>query len=107
MKAILSLLSPFVPHIAAEGWRRLGLEGEAETASLPEADLSALDVDRVQIAVQVNGKVRGRIEIDAGAAEPDVARAALALPNVAQETSGRKIEKQIYVPRRLFSVVVR
>ncbi len=104
---ILSLLSPFVPHMAAEGWRRLGLSGEAESEPLPSVDESALTVQRVMIAVQVNGKVRGRIEVDPGAPEPAVASAALAIPKVRELIGGKRIEKQIYVPGRLFSVVIR
>ena len=103
---LLALLSPFVPHISAEGWRRLGFSGEAETAPLPEADAPALAVARVTIAVQVNGKVRDRIEIDTEASESDVAHLVMALPKVSEMMSGKRIQKQVYVPRRLFSVVV-
>ncbi len=107
LRSMLSLLFSFVPHVAAEGWKRLGLSGDAETAQLPDVDAAALAVESVVIAVQVNGKVRDRIEVPADANESDVATRVLALPKVAELISGKNIEKQIYVPQRLFSVVVR
>jgi leucyl-tRNA synthetase len=71
----------------------------------PQPDLSALTVDSVTLVVQVNGKIRGRLDMPAGAAEADVKREALALPAVAQQLAGNAPRKVIVIPDKLVNIV--
>jgi leucyl-tRNA synthetase len=97
------MVAPFAPHIAEELWRKLG-HGESLTyAEFPQADPALLVAESVTYPVQINGKVRGRIEVAATAAEGEVRAAALAA--VADSLAGREPKKVIVIPGRMVSVV--
>ncbi|MFY1672242.1 leucine--tRNA ligase [Plantactinospora sp. WMMB334] len=100
---LLLMLSPFAPHLAEELWARLGHTGSLAYEPFPEADPSLLVAETVTYPVQVNGKVRGRVEVPAEAAEPAVRAAALAA--VADQLAGREPRKVIVIPGRMVSVV--
>jgi len=102
------LLAPFAPHLADELWTRvLRREGRATAAAWPQAD-PALAAEPVQrLAVQVDGRVRGQIELPAGAGEDEIRAAALAHPAVARHVDGRAVARVIVVPGRLVSLVTR
>jgi leucyl-tRNA synthetase len=102
---LVKLVGPYAPHLGDEAWERLGEKGFLLEASWPSFD-EALTVDAtVTLAVQVDGKVRGTIELARDAGE-DVARAAaLALPNVQKHLEGRKLAKFIYKPGRIVGLV--
>ncbi|MBF9132857.1 leucine--tRNA ligase [Plantactinospora sp. S1510] len=100
---LLLMLSPFAPHIAEELWQRLGHAESLAYEPFPVADPAMLVAATVAYPVQVNGKVRGRIEVPADAAESDVRQAALAA--VADQLGGREPRKVIVVPGRMVSVV--
>jgi len=100
------LLAPFAPHIAEELWAKLGHEQSLAYEPWPEADPKWLVRDTVVIAVQVNGKVRGQIEVAKDAPEPDVVAQARADENVAKHLAGREIKRAIYVPGRIVNFVV-
>jgi leucyl-tRNA synthetase len=100
---IVAMVSPFAPHIAEELWARLGHEDSVAYADFPVADPALLVAESVTYPVQVNGKVRGRVEVAADAAEEAVRAAALA--EVAEYLSGEP-KKVIVVPGRMVSVVV-
>jgi leucyl-tRNA synthetase len=99
------LLGPMAPHICEEMWEELGHEGGILAARVPELDPAALEVDSVTLIVQVNGKVRARIEVPAGSPEAEVERLALAHPQVATHLSGRAPRKVIVVADTLVNVV--
>ncbi len=101
------VLSPFAPHLCEELWQRLGHEGSLAYEPWPEYDEALIAAERVQLAVQVNGKVRGRIEVDADAGEEAVVEAALSEPKVAAALKGKKIVKKIVVAGRLVNLVVK
>ena len=101
VRAFLALLSPFAPHMADELWERCGLDGLACQAPWPEHDPTALVTDTVAMAVQVNGKVRGHLEVPAGMSDEDVLAAARALPNVARYLNGASEKKALVVKGRL------
>jgi leucyl-tRNA synthetase len=103
--ALVKLVGPYAPHLGDEAWERLGEKGFLLEASWPAWD-EALTVDATAtLAVQVDGKVRGTVEIARDAPE-DVARtAALALPNVQKHLEGRKPVKFIYKPGRIIGLV--
>ncbi|WP_422774047.1 leucine--tRNA ligase [Plantactinospora sp. WMMC1484] len=100
---LLLMLSPFAPHLAEELWARLGHAGSLAYEPFPEADPRLLVAETVTYPVQVNGKVRGRVEVSAEAAEPAVREAALAA--VADQLAGREPRKVIVIPGRMVSVV--
>ncbi|HEY2669201.1 MAG TPA: leucine--tRNA ligase [Rugosimonospora sp.] len=101
---LVRMVSPFAPHVAEELWRRLGHEETIAYAEFPAADPRLLRVESVTYPVQVNGKVRGRIEVDADAGQDAVRQAALVA--VAEVLAGREPRKVIVVPGRMVSVVV-
>ena len=100
------LLAPFAPHLADELWMRaLRRPGRATASPWPSAD-PALAAEPVQrLAVQVNGRLRGEIELPAGASEDEIRSAALAHPGVARHLNGRTPDRVIVVPGRVVSVV--
>jgi leucyl-tRNA synthetase len=101
---LVLMLAPFAPHLAEELWQRLGHDGSVAYVGFPEADPAYLVVESVTYPVQVNGKVRGRIEVPADASEDEVRAAALA--EVASQFAGKEPKKVIVVPGRMVSVVV-
>ena len=105
-KPFALLLAPLAPHMAEELWSILG---HAETLAYepwPEAEERYLVNDTITVAVQVNGKMRGRIEIAADASETDVLAVAKADENVARHLEGKNIRREIYVPGRIVNLVV-
>ncbi|MET8043925.1 leucine--tRNA ligase [Micromonospora sp. NPDC005215] len=101
---LVLMVAPFAPHVAEELWRKLGHDTSLTYADFPTADPALLVADTVTYPVQVNGKVRGRIEVPADAAE-EVVRAA-ALDAVAAALAGKDPRKVIVVKGRMVSVVV-
>jgi leucyl-tRNA synthetase len=101
---LVLMLAPFAPHLAEELWERLGHASSLAYADFPVADPALLVAESVTYPVQINGKVRGRIEIVADASEDQVREAALA--EVAEPLAGRVPKKVIVVPGRMVSVVV-
>ena len=100
------LLSPIVPHITDAIWRELGHSEPLIDASWPKADTAALARETVEVVVQVNGKLRGRVEVGVDAPEEEVLAAALAHADVRRFTDGKEIHKVIFVPGRLINIVV-
>ncbi len=105
---MVRMLAPLVPHFAEELWHRLHGEGADSVmrAEFPAADPALLVEDIIEVPVQVNGKVRGRVRIGADADEETAVAAALAEPNVAAHVGGRELRKQLYVPGRMITLVV-
>ncbi|MFB6248002.1 MAG: class I tRNA ligase family protein, partial [Salinibacter sp.] len=102
---LVLLLSPFAPHISEELWARLGHDETLAYADWPTYEEALLHREVVEMAVQVNGTVRGTIEVEADAAEEDVLAAARAEKNVARHLDGKTIEREIYVPGQIVNFV--
>jgi len=102
---LLRLLSPIAPHIAQKLWAELGYGDDILTAPWPEVDEQALVKDSIELVVQVNGKVRGKVEVPAGADNAAIEEAALADEKVQSFIDGKTIRKIIVVPGRLVNVV--
>ncbi len=102
---VLRLLSPIAPHIAHVLWRELGYGDDVLSASWPTVDESALVRDSIEMMVQVNGKVRGKITVAANAVKEVVEAAARNDENVQRFTDGKVIKKVIVVPGRLVNIV--
>ena len=107
LETLVLLLNPFTPHVCEEMWARLGHEGSLVRAAWPVLDPQAAREDAVELAVQVNGKVRGRVVVPREAKEDEIREKALAEPRVAEHVQGRQMLKFVVVPGRLVSVVVR
>ncbi len=105
--ALLTVLSPMVPHVAEELWEALGNPTPLADTPWPSWDEAALARDTVVVVVQVSGKVRGRVEVAPEADEATVRAAAEADEAVARHLEGRTVVKAVYVPGRLLNLVVR
>jgi leucyl-tRNA synthetase len=101
------LIAPMMPHLAEEIYARIGGQGLLAQGAWPEAEPALLEADRVVIAVQVNGKLRGTVELPPGADEAEVMAAAEEEPNVARQLAGKTIAKRVYVPGKIVNFVVR
>jgi leucyl-tRNA synthetase len=106
LETLLVLLAPLAPHMCEELWEALGHTTTIVAARWPTFDPALLVEDRVVVAVQVNGKVRGRIEVARDAAEADVLAAALADATVKSYLDGKPIRRRVVVPGRLVNIVV-
>jgi leucyl-tRNA synthetase len=106
LESVVLLLSPIVPHICHELWAVLGHSDALIEQSWPAVDQDALVQDAIQLVVQVNGKLRGRITVAADAANDVITEFALADENVQRFVSGREIRKTVVVPGRLVNIVV-
>lgn len=105
-ETLVLLLAPYVPHMAEELWREeLAHAGSVHRVSWPTWDADAAAAEQLEVAVQVNGKVRARLVVDASASEETVREAALALPKVAEHTHGMTVRKVVVVPGKLVSIV--
>jgi len=108
LEAFVRLLSPVAPHVAEQLWSQLGKAGLCMQAAWPEADSQYLEADEVLVVVQVNGKVRGRITVAAGATEDQRRTAALACPEAQSHLDGKEIVKVVLPPGgKLVSIVVK
>jgi len=101
------VLAPFAPHLAEELWEKLGHDASLAREPWPAYDDALLAAETVELAVQVNGKVRGRVSVAADADAEAVLAAALAEPKVADAVEGKQIVKKIVVPHRLVNLVVK
>ncbi len=102
----VQLLSPIVPHVTHELWSALGQDGNILTAQWPQVDESALVRASIQMVVQVNGKVRAKIDVAANADEDVILHTALAEENVQKHMADKSIRKKIVVPGKLVNIVV-
>ena len=100
------VLAPLAPHIAEELWARLGNSESIAYATWPRADERFLKSDTIEVAVQVNGKMRGRISIPAEATEEEALEIAKEDENVARHLSNKELKRSIYVPGRIVNFVV-
>ena len=101
------LLAPFVPHLAEELWQRLGHDELVAFASWPAVDPALLRRETVTIVVQVDGKLRDRLEMPAGVAEQEAQEQALKSPNVRRALDGKQPARAVFVPDRLINLVSR
>jgi leucyl-tRNA synthetase len=103
---VASLVFPFAPHLGAEVYE-LVTGGRVWETPWPRADEAFLEQEKVELVVQVNGKIRDRIEIETGVPEHEIKRLALERPNVQRHLDGKQVVKEIVVPDKLVNFVVR
>jgi leucyl-tRNA synthetase len=108
IEALVLLISPFTPHFSEELWERLGHTGGIVAAGWPGFDPRAAAEESIEIPVQINGKVRGRVTVPAGSSEEEVRAAAFSAPGIASYLAGMDVVKVVVAPNgRLVSIVVR
>ncbi len=106
LEAIVLMLSPIAPHISQILWEKLGHSGLIMDASWPQVDKTALSIEELEMVVQVNGKLRGKITVAVDADKKTIEGIALNEPNVQRFTADKTIKKVIVVPKKLVNVVV-
>ena len=107
MEGFIKLLSPICPHIAEEIWADLGHDNTIAYESWPTYDESKLTSDSLNLVVQVNGKLRDKIEVAVDADNETIIATALASEKVKAFTDGHEVIKTIVVPKKLVNIVVR
>jgi leucyl-tRNA synthetase len=107
LESMVRLLAPFVPHVAEELWTALGHEPSVLDAGWPACDEAACAEEELEIPIQVNGKLRGRITVPADASEDQIREAALAEDRVRSAIGDAEVRKVIVVPARLVNIVAK
>ena len=105
LEGIVLMLAPIVPHVAESLWRGLGRQGSVMAQRWPAADPAALKRSTLELVVQVNGKLRGRIQVAVDAPREAIEEAALAEPSVQPFVQGKDVKKIVVVPGKLVNVV--
>jgi leucyl-tRNA synthetase len=100
------MLAPYAPHVAEELWSLLGHERSIFTATWPAFDERLAAAGDVEVVVQVNGKVRGRVTVSRGATEAEVVARAMQDESVRKFVDGKPVRKTVYVQDRLLNFVV-
>jgi leucyl-tRNA synthetase len=106
LETVILLIGPMMPHLAEELWRTLGHDVPVAETAWPEVDTSLLVEDNVTIGVQVNGKMRGTVELPRDASQKAAQEAALDLDTVAKAVGAKTVRKVIFVPNRIINVLV-
>ena len=107
VRTLLRLLHPIAPHLTDEWWERLGEKPFLIDAPWPVFDPALAARQRITLVVQVNGKVRGKLDVEPGAGEPDALALARSDEKIRTWIEGKEIERTVYVPDRLLNLVVR
>jgi leucyl-tRNA synthetase len=111
LDTLIVLLSPFAPHIAEELWERLGHPSQADTGLAkhpwPSYDEAMLKTEQINIAIQVNGKLRGILTVPAESSEDRIKEQAFADKKIGAWLQGKQIAKVIYIQGRLLNIVVK
>ena len=105
--AFTKLLSPYAPHVAEEVWEKYGFKNTISYESWPTYDEDLCKETTINLPVQVNGKLRGTVEIDKSASKDEVLKLAKELEGVIKYTDGKTIFKEIYVPGKIINLVVK
>ena len=105
MATVLTLLSPITPHLCEELWENSGHATPVSSEAWPAWSEEALERDMVTVVIQLNGKLRSKMEVPANAPKEDVERMALADPNIAPRLSGLTVRKIVVIPGKLVNVV--
>jgi len=104
---LLKLLAPFAPHFTEEMWEKLGYEYSVFNQKWPVWDESALVRDSIELAIQINGKVKGRIEVPSTASEKEIEDMVMANPETKGLIAGKQVVRVIVVKGRLVNIVVK
>ena len=105
LTASILMLAPITPHICHYLWQQLGHTEAVINAAFPKVDSSALVKSSVQVAIQVNGKMRGKTEAAVDSSEADMLALAQSIENVNKFIEGKTVRKVIWIPNKLLNVV--
>jgi leucyl-tRNA synthetase len=106
LELLTLMLAPMAPHLAEELWEMLGHAGGLDAARWPAYIPELAEEEQVEVVIQINGRVRGRISVDAGLAEDELTERAIADPRIQPLLHGARVVKRIVVPDRLVNLVV-
>ncbi len=106
IEALIQMIAPFAPHMAAELWQQFGHDNQLDFVAWPSWNDSLTIAETMTIVVQVNGKVRAKLDVDKDATEGDIKQLALKNPSVMKYLENKLPAKVIYIPGRLVSVVL-
>jgi leucyl-tRNA synthetase len=106
IESLILMLAPFAPHTAEELWEQYGHGETLSAARWPQFDAEAAKADEIEVPVQVNGKVRGRVTVSPDISDGDLQNTALAAPSVQPYTQGKTVKKVVIAKGRLVSIVV-
>ena len=106
-KIFVTLLNPFAPHITEEIWEMCGFDGMLNQTKWPEYDQAKCVDSSVEIVVQVNGKIRARLNVATDISNSDAIALAKEQEAIIAEISGKTIVKELYVPKKLVNIVVK
>ncbi|MDB5183462.1 MAG: leucine--tRNA ligase, partial [Candidatus Saccharibacteria bacterium] len=106
LESLVALVAPFAPHISEELWHQLGHQTSVHRDSWPQWDDTYLVTDTITIIIQVNGKLRGKLEVGHDTTREDIESQALANENVQAFVTGKEPKKVIYVPGKLVNIVI-
>ena len=107
LKILVRILSPFAPHISEEIWEMMGGEGLCSLAKWPEWDENKTVDSTVEVAVQINGKVRGTVALPFNCPKDEAIAAAKADEKIAAAIAGKTVVKEISVPNKIINIVVK
>jgi leucyl-tRNA synthetase len=106
VRTLLALLHPVAPHLTEEWWERFGEKGFLVASSWPAFDPELATTPRVTLVVQVNGRVRGRLDVDRGAMEEEALALARSDERIRPWLEGKQLTRAVFVPNRLLNLVV-
>ena len=107
LEDLLKMLVPFAPHISSELWQKLGNDDFIEKSGWPKWNEELLKTDKIQVIVQVNGKLRGKIKVSANSEKDEILAIARAEDNVSKFLQDKEILKEIFIPNKLINYVVK
>lgn len=107
IETIVTVVSPFAPHLGEEMWQMIGKEGSIFDISWPKFDETALIKDEIEVVVQVNGKVRGKLSISPNLSKDEMEKVAMEDEKVRSFIEGKTIVKVVAVPKKLINIVVK
>lgn len=107
IETIVTILSPFAPHIGEELWQMIGKQGSIFDISWPKFDETALVKDEIEVVVQINGKVRGKLSVSANVSKEEMEKLAIEDEKIKSLVEGKTIVKVIGVPKKLVNIVVK
>ena len=106
LETLVRLLSPFAPHFSEEVWERLSGKGRLSDLAWPEADLKVAEEPLLEVVIQVNGRLRGKVKTPKGTLETEILERARSDPRVEAHLRGKSVLKTVYVPDRLLNILV-